>query len=151
MTTGKARSSQLFLKQLAEFLKHCEAVATEDTEGALRALGYDPAKTATRGRVLTQRLFDERLATERAEIKMARLSAQQEAAAWSPLLKFKSEDDVDKAISEIISGKFGQPAQNTVLAFNHNYHRPTLNDKLSLLKDLGFLKTQVAKGTAAEK
>ena len=33
MTTGKAKSSQMFLKQLADFMKYCETKATQDTDG----------------------------------------------------------------------------------------------------------------------
>ena len=151
MTTGKAKSSQLFLKQLAEFMKYCETTATQDTDGALRAMGLDPDEIAAQGRALAGRLLNERLEAERAEIKKSRVAAQAAAAAWTPQVDFKSESDIDKAIAEIVAGKHGQPAQSAVLAFNHNYQRPTVQDKLSLLKDLGFLKTQAAKASAAKK
>lgn len=151
MTTGKARSSQLFLKQLAEFMKYCEARPSQDLDGALRSLGFDPDEIAAQGRALTDRLFNERLEAERTEIKKARVAAQAAAATWTLDVDFKSEPDIDKAIAEIVAGKHGQTAQSAVLAFNHNFQRPTVKDKLSLLKDLGFLKMQAARNTTEKK
>lgn len=150
MTTGKAKSSQMFLRQLADFMKYCETTAAQDTDAALRELGFDPIEIAAQGRALADRLFAERLEAERAEIKKERVAAQTAAKTWAPQVDFKSEADIDKAIAEIVAGKHGFPAQNAVLAFNHNYQRPTVQDKLSLLKDLGFLKMQAAKAAAAK-
>lgn len=138
MGTDKPRDAKELLARLADFMRHCDSISSADTDGILRDLGYDPELIGKMGRDMAAASFNRQKQVERESLKQQRLAAQKSAANWKPETPYLTSE-IDAAIKDIMAGKHGQSLQTRAMAFNHNFKQATVEDKISLLKDLGIL------------
>jgi len=125
---------------LKKFMSFSDRQDPEAIAAKLRKLGLDPDRVGERGRKLAEELYITKMKVERQRIKEERMTAQAKATAFIKQFALDSVDKVNEAIGAIRKGQLGGEAQRYAQAYFRNFKNATIQDKVSLLKDIELLK-----------
>ena len=136
----EAKTPKELIQNLAEFLSYLEKVAPLSVNQKLEDIGYDPKAIAERGEMLARSILDKQVQEEREILHKARIKAQSKIKSQhkNPNLTL---DEVNRLIAELQAGKHGIQAQQQAIAHFKDFNNVTMEDKISLLQDIEFLKS----------
>ena len=132
--------AKFLVRRTAELLRAWDELVLEDTQQKLRAFGYAPEALAEQGAQLAQALIQQQRQKQREQIRAQRLAAEALAGKAVEQSPFTVPADVDRAIKEILSGRYGADCQRYVQTYFRNLQDASLDDKVSLLRDIQLLK-----------
>lgn len=128
------------IRKLKKFMSFGRKEGANSISERLKAMNFNPEEIRKTGRDLANKYLSQDIQEKRQNIKRERVAAQEKATSFLKGIAFDSIEKVNEAINSIRQGKLGGEAQRYAQAYFKNFEKATLEDKVSLLKDIELLK-----------